>query len=78
MECIVHYTNQKSYSKIKKLSDTNLEKINQAKLKRLGFGGANAHKEQVDSIPDVINPDIHGVHLDRVRNGKKFLFTSIH
>ena len=69
---------KKSYSKIKKLSDTNLEKINQAKLKRLELGGANAHKEQVDSIPDVNNSDIHGVHLDRVRNGKKFLFTSIH
>ena len=22
-------------------------------------------KEQVDSIPGVIDPDIHGVHLDR-------------
>ena len=63
MECIVHYTNQKSYSKIKKLNDTNLEKINQAKLKRLEFGGANAHKEQVGGIPNVINPDIYGVHL---------------
>ena len=68
MECIVHYTNQKSYSKIKKLNDTNLVKINEAKLKRLKLDGdkeINAHKEQVDSIPDVINPDIHGVHLDR-------------
>ena len=63
MECIIHYTNQKSYSKIKKLRDTNLEKINQAKLKRLKLGGANAHEEQVNSIP-VINPDIHEVHLD--------------
>ena len=52
-----------SYSKIKKLSYTNLEKINQAKLKRLKLGGANAHEEQVNSIP-VINPDIHEVHLD--------------
>ena len=52
-----------SYRKIKKLSYTNLEKINQAKLKRLKLGGANAHEEQVDSIP-VINPDIHEVHLD--------------
>ena len=63
MECIVHYTNQNSYSKIKKLNNTNLEKINQAKFKRLELGGANAHKEQVDSIPAVIIPDIHGVHL---------------
>ena len=78
MECIVHYTNQISYNKIKKLSDTNLEKINQAKLKRLEPGGAIVHKEQVDNIPDVINPDIHGVHLDPCYNGRKFLFTSIH
>ena len=49
---------------MKKLNDTNLEKINQAKHKRLKFSKANAHKEQVDSIPHVINPDIHGVHLD--------------
>ena len=39
-------------------------KINEAKLRRSELDGANAHKEQVDSIPDVINPDIHGVHLD--------------
>ena len=65
MECIVHYTNQKSHSKTKKLNDTNLEKINQAKLKKLELGGANAHKEQVDNIPDVVNPDIHGVHHGR-------------
>ena len=63
MERIVHYTHQKSYSKIKKLNDTNLKKINQTKVKRLEHGGTNAHKEQVDSIPDVINQDIHGEHL---------------
>ena len=41
-------------SKIKILSETNLGKINQVKIKRLELGGANAHKEQVDSIPDCI------------------------
>ena len=59
----VHYTNQKPYGNVKKLNDTNLEKINEAKLKRLEPGGANAHKEQMGSIPDVIHPDVHGVHL---------------
>ena len=39
-------------SKIKKLSETNLEKTNQVKIKRLELGEANAHKEQKDSIPD--------------------------
>ena len=70
--------NQKSYGKIKKSSDTNSEERKQAKLKRLGLGGANAHKEQMDSIPDVNNPDIMEYILTRVTNGKKFLFTSIH
>ena len=65
MECIAHYTNKKSYSsKIKKLSDANLEKINHAKLETFELSGANAHKAQVESNPDVINPDTHGVHLD--------------
>ena len=70
--------NQKSCGKIKKSSDTNLEERKQTKLKRLGLGGANAHKEQMDSIPDVNNPDIMEYILTRVTNGKKFLFTSIH
>ena len=68
MKSIAIYTNKKSYSKIKKLSDADLESINQAKLKRLELGGANAHKKQVHSIPDVVNPDIHGVHLDPCHN----------
>ena len=68
MKSIANYTNKKSYSKIKKLSDANLESINQAKLKRLELGGANAHKKQVHSTPDVVNPDIHGVHLDPCHN----------
>ena len=55
--------------KTKKLSDTNLDKINQAKLKSLELGRANAHKEQEDSIPG-INPDIHGIH--HKRRGKEF------
>lgn len=41
-----------------------MEKINEAKLKRLEPGGANAHKEQMGSIPDVVHPEVHGVHLD--------------
>ena len=63
MYCSLHES--KIISKIKKLNDTNLEKINEAKLKRLELDGANAHKEQVDSILHVINQDIHGVHLDQ-------------
>ena len=38
MESIVHYDNL-NYSVLKKLSDTNIERINLAKEKRLQLGG---------------------------------------
>ena len=50
---VLFITQIKNYiSKIKKLIETNLEKINQIKIKRLELGEANAHKDPVDSIPD--------------------------
>ena len=62
MECIVHYDNL-NYSFLKKLSDTNIERINLAKEKRLQLGGAH-HHNQCDQVPSVLNPEIHGVHLE--------------
>ena len=63
MECIVHYVDQKSYGKIKKLSKINTEKIKLAKEKRQQVGGVHYHS-QVDHIPDQIDPEKHGVHLE--------------
>ena len=51
MECIVHYDNQKIYSAVKSLSEINLERIKQAKEKRLKIGGINSYKEKCDQIP---------------------------
>ena len=51
MECIVHYDNQKIYSAVKSLSEINLERIKQAKEKRLKIGGINSHNEKCDQIP---------------------------
>ena len=62
MECIVHYDNL-NYSVLKKLSDTNIERINLAKEKRLKLGGAH-HHNQCDQIPSVLNSESHGVHLE--------------
>ena len=78
MKSIANYTNKKSYSKIKKLSDADLESINQAKLKRLELGGANAHKKQVHSIPDVVNQIFMEYILTHVTTSKRFFFTTIH
>ena len=63
MECIVHYADQKSYGKIKKLSQINIEKIKLAKQKRQQIGGVHCHS-QVDLVPDQIDPEKHGVHLE--------------
>ena len=50
MECIVHQQSTK-YSAVKSLSEINLERIKQAKEKRLTNGGINSHKEKCDHIP---------------------------
>ena len=63
MICIVHYESQSNYSVIKNLSDTNIRRINEAKLKRLEIGGAHWHYEQSEKIPEVIDVGKHGVHL---------------
>ena len=63
MECIVHYKNQTTYSKLKKLTETNIEKIRKAREKRQQIGGLHCHP-QVDLIPDEIDPERHGVHLE--------------
>ena len=63
MECIIHYESSSSYSVIKKLSETNIERINLAKEKRLQLGGAH-HHFQCDQIPKQLNLEIHGVHLE--------------
>ena len=54
MECIIHYENSSSYSVIKKLSETNIERINLAKEKRLQLGGTH-HHFQCDQIPKQLN-----------------------
>ena len=63
--CIIHYEDQSSYSPtVKKLSAINIARISEAKEKRIKLGGANEHKEQIIQIPDEINPELHGIHLE--------------
>lgn len=63
-KCIVHYEKQSYYSSIKKLSDTNVKRIQEAKLKRVEVGGVHRHEEQSNGIPDVIDTEKFGVHLE--------------
>ena len=64
MHCIVHYKNQSAYSTLKKLSDTNIIRIREAKLKRLEIDGSHKHEEQCQLIPENINLELHQVHLE--------------
>ena len=65
LSCIVHYPIKDClYSSIKDLSEINKEKIYAAKATRLRLGGKNLHEEQCSSIPDEVDPNRHGVHLE--------------
>lgn len=63
LKCIVPYKSQ-SYSKIKALSEVNITRIMDAKAKRESFGGDNVQAEQTNQIPEVLNTDIHGIHME--------------
>ena len=62
--CIIHYSNQNSYSKVKPLSQTNKERIRQAKDLRESLGGTNLRPEQCETIPDQFVEGFHGVPLE--------------
>jgi len=64
MECIVHYKKQSNYSQLKRLTEVNIQRIREAKVKRLKIGGAHTHDEQTNLIPDIIDSNKHGIHLD--------------
>ena len=64
LNCIIHYENQSPYSIIKKLSETNVNSIFEAKEKRSRIGGRNSHADQIKQIPNETDIELHGVHLE--------------
>ena len=64
--CIVHYPNkdESMYSAIKDISTINEERIRLAKSERESYTDENFHREQCESIPDEINHDKQGTHLN--------------
>ena len=65
LKCIIHYEYEnKTCSKIKHIFDVNWKRINAAKEIRISKGGSNHHKEQCDLVPDSIDPEIHGIHME--------------
>ena len=48
---------------VKEISKLNKHKIRQAKITRERKGGPNHHEEQCLSVPGIIDPNMHGVHI---------------
>ena len=65
LECVVHYNlKDVQYSNVTPLSENAHGRLLEAKAIRQELGGENEHKHQCDSIPAVINPSKHGIHLE--------------
>ena len=65
LECVVHCNlKDVQYSNVIPLSENAHGRLSEAKAIRQELGGENEHKHQCDSIPAVINPSRHGIHLE--------------
>ena len=64
MECIIHYSNYDAnkYFKIKILSETNIQRIREAKFEREKDDSEKRHI-QCETIPDCIDNTKQGIHL---------------
>ena len=62
--CIVHYEGHRHYEAIKDISQVNEQRIRLAKKERETVGGANYHITQCQLIPEVIDNERHGIHLE--------------
>ena len=70
LNCNVHYE-ASQYSQMKKLTEKNIERILEAKRKRIELGSNHRHL-QVDTVPNEIDCSIYGVHLEPCY--KRYLF----
>ena len=64
--CIVDYPNkdESKYADIKEISAINEERTRLAKSEHETYTGESFHREQCASIPNEINHDKHGIHLE--------------
>ena len=62
--CIVHYDGKEQYSKLKDVSEQNESRIREAKAKQETFSDENRHEKQCHLVPDIIDNDIHGIHME--------------
>ena len=61
---MVHYKSQTKYSKLKNLSELNIERTQLAKEKNMRISSAYSHEKQCSMTPLLVNQKIHGIHLE--------------
>lgn len=77
LHCIIHYNIMDAkYSKIKPVLEIRKQRIINAKNLQESKGGLNYHKEECNSIPEMIAQSKHGVHL--IRNLCSFFHNKKH
>ena len=64
MECIIHYSGSKSYSKLKPVSSINEEAILKAKSIRESIGEQKYHRQQCNGIPTPIDKEKYQLHRE--------------
>ena len=62
--CIVHSDGFSSYINLKDVNEGNENRFRAAHNKREQLGSNTYHKKQRDMIPDAINNEFHGVHME--------------
>ena len=60
----MHYDGKEKYSKLKDVSEQNESRIREAKAKQETFSDENRHEKQCHLVPDIIDNDIHGIHME--------------
>ena len=60
----MHYDGKEQYSKLKDVSEQNESRIREAKAKWETFSDENRHEKQCHLVTDIIDNDIHGIHME--------------
>ena len=60
----MYYPDQRHYSDVEELLDTNKDKITKVNVKRMQEGGSHLHYDQCSTIPDTFVEEVHGIHLE--------------
>ena len=63
LKCVIHYKHLDTYrDSLTVLSEKKLKKFNDSRDARQTSGGDYLHREQVEGIPENLNPEKHAAH----------------